>query len=461
MREHKKVAVVMPVGPHDTEAALDTLASAVYYLDRSRVIVAVDDTSGFGDFGERAQELSPDIVVRPAPEEAAGGYGGLWVKIASGYQWVLDRYVPEVIVRLDTDALIIGAGIEERAAREFARSPDAGLLGSYRIGADGGARDWSEAARRLRAETGLRGLRAPARWAQLRELLQLAKANGYDPGEHALGGSYIHSRRAAANIHANGWFAVPSLASSLLGEDQIMALVTVAAGYRVADFGRPGDPMALRWKGLPSHPQDLLDGHKLVTHSVRSWGSLGEAEIRDIFRSARVLRRQPPQAVPDRLDEGREQAEPRAPLAPLQAVWALLADPPAFPARPGRAQAPAADVPVQEDPVVRHPQVREPVRGQARPAPRHRDVLHGDRFLGLVHVCHLVRRQRPEQEPAGRPQFPAADPAAAHDGGPGQEGDRGRRVEEHAQPLVEVLLRVRLLARGEPHAEIAPLFQVI
>jgi hypothetical protein len=286
-RQPKRVAVVLPVGPRDTEAALDTLSSALYYLGPSRVIVAVDDTDGSAGFAGRARELSPDIVVLSAPPRAPGGLGGLWVKIASGYEWLLERYEPDVIVRLDADALIIGPGIEDLAAQEFAGNPEVGLLGSYRVGADGGTRDWSWPARRLRIEVGPRGLRNPACRGRLRELAKLARANAYVDGEHPLGGSYIHSHKAAAAIAANGWFRRQPLATSKLGEDHIMALVTVAAGYRLADFGRPDDPMALRWKDLPAHPKDLLDRKKLIVHSVRSWDTLDEPEIRGIFRAAR------------------------------------------------------------------------------------------------------------------------------------------------------------------------------
>ena len=287
-RESKRTGVVLPVGPNDTDGAFDTLASALYYLDESRVIVVVDDTGAHAGFGDRARALSPDIVVLPAPPRAAGGLGGLWVKIAAGYQWLLERYEPEILLRLDADALIIGAGIEECAAREFAKDAAVGLLGSYRIRSDGGLRDWSWPARRLRIEAGIRGWRHPRSRARLRKLVALARQHGYIDGEHTLGGCYIHSQRAAGDIHARGWFRETSFAASKLGEDHLMALLTVAAGYRMADFGRPEDPMALIWKGLPSHPDDLLARKKLVTHSVRSWEGLGESEIRSIFRAARV-----------------------------------------------------------------------------------------------------------------------------------------------------------------------------
>jgi hypothetical protein len=288
VREHKRIAVVLPVGPKDAGGAFDTLASALYYLDKSRIIVVVDDTGGHTDFGKRARELSPDIVVLPAPPRAPGGLGGLWVKIAAGYEWLFERYKPEITLRLDADALIIGAGIEECAIQEFARDLRVGLLGSYRVGTDGGLRDWSWPARRVRIETGFRGLRYPSRRMRLRQLTTLARKNAYVYGEHALGGSYIHSHEAAQDIYAKGWFDDPSFATSKLGEDHIMALITVAAGFRIADFGRPEDPMALRWKGLPAHPDELLANKKLLTHSVRSWETLEESEIRSIFRAARA-----------------------------------------------------------------------------------------------------------------------------------------------------------------------------
>lgn len=66
-----------------------------------------------------------------------------------------------------------------------------------------------------------------------------------------------------------------------------MSLLTIAAGFRIEDFGRPADPMALKWQGLPAHPADLLAAGKLITHSVRSWRELEERQIRDIFAAAR------------------------------------------------------------------------------------------------------------------------------------------------------------------------------
>lgn len=288
MREYKRLAVVLPVGPNDGPGAVDTLASIIHYAGESRIIAVVDDTGPRSGFADRGREMSQDIFVLPAPPRAPGGQGGLWVKITAGYQWLLERYAPDVILRLDVDALMIGHGLADHAAQEFAKDPTVGLIGSYKIRSDGEIRDWSWAARRIRIETGLRGLMHPACRKVLRELITHARVNGYVPGEHALGGGYIHSLMAADELQARGWFQLPSLASSNLGEDMIMGLVTVAAGYRVADFARSGDPLSMRWRGLPAHPNDLLAQRKLLTHSVRYWADLREPEIRRIFRDART-----------------------------------------------------------------------------------------------------------------------------------------------------------------------------
>jgi hypothetical protein len=279
------MAVIIPAGPRDD--VLDTVASVIHYTQRPRIIVVIDDAAG-ADGIAQVRALGSDAVVIPAPREAQGALGGLWVKLAAGYRWVLSRYEPRIVLRLDADALLIGHGLESKAEQVFVSDPAVGLLGSYRIGPDGGLRDSSWAATRLRAEVGLRGFRHPRCRSHLRRFLELARSRGYVDGESALGGAYIHSYEAAARIHERGWFKQPWLASSRLGEDHLMALLTVAAGYRIADFGGPADPLAIKWEGLPAHPSDLLASGKVVTHSVRSWHGLDETDIRRVFGQARA-----------------------------------------------------------------------------------------------------------------------------------------------------------------------------
>ena len=281
-RQAVRIAVVIPASSRDD--IVDTVASVLHYTDPSRVVVVLDDTQ------------SPDTNLAPSPEVAVikakparpGTKGGLWIKAGPGYRWLLERYQPGMVLRLDADAVVLGSGLEAAAESVFSRHPEVGLLGSYRLGPDGGRRDFRPAARQLRAETGARGLRHPQLRAGLRRYLRLARDHDYMDGEHVLGCAFILRAEAIQAIYDNGCFDQPWLESSRLGDDQIMSLMIVAAGYKLADFGGPADPLALKWKGLPADPAELLASGKLVTHSVRSWDDLTERQIREVFAAARV-----------------------------------------------------------------------------------------------------------------------------------------------------------------------------
>jgi glycosyltransferase involved in cell wall biosynthesis len=281
-----RIAVIIPAGPRDD--ILDTLASVVQYTDPSRVVLVIDDSGTLHARSAQIRQLSGDIAVIPAPATVPGILGGLWVKVAAGYTWVLERFRPGIILRMDADALMLGSGIEAAAEKALASQPGAGMLGSCRLDPAGNPRDFSPAAQILQAEEGLRGLAHLRCRSRVRHYAQLARQRGYTAGEHALGAAYIHSYQAANCLYRNGWLDEPRLAPSKLADDHLMSMLTVAAGYRIADFGGPGDPLALKWRGLPAHPAELLADGKLITHSVRSWDGLDERQIRSIFAAARA-----------------------------------------------------------------------------------------------------------------------------------------------------------------------------
>ena len=194
-RARVRLVVVMPVGPG--EDLHDTLASVNAYTEASRAIVLVNDT-GRGASGPAPEaDAETGVHVVPAPAGATGSRGGLWVKIAAGYRYACERFAFDLVLRMDTDALMLGPGIEEAALRRFADDPRLGLLGSYRVGPDGGRRDFGPPARTLARESGLLGLGRPRLRAQQLTLLEHARGAGYAPGEHALGGAFLHSAAAA------------------------------------------------------------------------------------------------------------------------------------------------------------------------------------------------------------------------------------------------------------------------
>jgi len=260
--------------------------SVLCYAPEARIVV-VDDTGRPGQLNGRLGALS-SVCVIAAPTGAPGARGGLWVKLASGFRYALSHYDFDVLLRLDADALMIGPGLEELARARFDHSPGTGMLGSYRYDTGGGRRDFGPAARLLAAECGISGLRRPGLRRLLRAIRREATKRGYVPGEHALGGAYLQSRSALEALDERGFLDLPELSKSRLGEDHLFGLLTVAAGFMIADFGGPNDPMALRWEGLPAAPAELLARNKLVTHSVRFFNGLDEASIRATFAAARA-----------------------------------------------------------------------------------------------------------------------------------------------------------------------------
>ncbi|MQY02886.1 hypothetical protein ACRB68_09210 [Actinomadura sp. RB68] len=280
------MAVVVPAGPADD--AVDTVASVLTYLEDPVLVLVIDDTRGRRPEMARLRGLGAPVRVMDPPPAPKGTYGGLWLKLAAALRHAVERAEFDMLLRLDADALLLGPGIERAAGERFAADPAVGMLGSYRVGPDGGGRDWSYAARVLRRECGWRGLTRPRMRRTLRAVMAEARTAGYTPGEHALGAACIYRADLLHALYRRGRLDLPDLAASRAGEDHLFGLLTLAAGYRIGDFSGPGDPMALRWRGLPAAPEQLVAEGRLVTHSVRSYRDLDERQIREYFATRRA-----------------------------------------------------------------------------------------------------------------------------------------------------------------------------
>lgn len=272
------MVVVVPAGPRD--CAADVLRSALCYTD-AELILVIDDTRGAGIGLE-----DPRVVVLTPPASPPNTLGGLWAKLAAAYRYAAEHADFDVLLRLDTDALVLGPGVAEAAAERFADDPALGALGAYRVSPDGRIRDWAPAVKKIRAQVGLRGLRHPAARRRVRALID--QAPDYVMGEHALGGANVFRGDMVREWRRRGLLDYPELGYTAICEDHLFGLLTVVAGYRTGDFSGPDDPFALRWVGLPAAPADLLAAGKLVTHSVRSWEGMQEAEIRAFFATHRA-----------------------------------------------------------------------------------------------------------------------------------------------------------------------------
>lgn len=274
----------MPVGPKDD--ALDTAASILHYSDEATELLVIDD-SGALRLGDALSRLSPRVhVVMAGPHP--GRMGGLYVKLAGGFRHAIRHFDFRCVVRFDTDALLLGPGLEQRAIEEFAANPRLGLIGSHLVDCNGERRDAEGAVSRWISDELADDATEPRLVADLRRLLHLAEMQGYVRGEHCLGGVALFSRPCLQALETRGFLDFESFAHSRLGEDHLFGMATKAAGFDLGDFVTGDKPLALRFKGLPMAPEDLVIQRKLATHSVRSWHERTEDEIREFFRDRRA-----------------------------------------------------------------------------------------------------------------------------------------------------------------------------
>lgn len=261
----------------------DTLASVRAYLPGATAVVVDDRARPAAN-----RRLGSGCVVLPPLPYPRNAYGGLWAKECYAFRWVLANIEVDYVLRLDTDALVLGPGLDEAVVQRFRADPACGALGAYRTGHDGGARDFGPAARGVANEAGLVGLvlRRKCR-AALRPLLKAALSNGYELGEHALGAVYALRPQMLAKWQEMGLLDLDELSRSKLGEDWIVGIATKASGYSIGDFAGPGGPLVLSWRGLPASPEELVSGGALATHSLRGWRGRSEAELRRYFAQRR------------------------------------------------------------------------------------------------------------------------------------------------------------------------------
>ena len=287
-KEHVKLAVVLPVGP-DNEGG-DTIDSIFLYATPDVRIFAIDDSrkSTTRRFLETVDERI--TVLQPAGQ---GIRGGLWTSLANAYVHIFERHAFDTLLRIDTDALVIGYNPEEDALRYFKQHPETGMLGSYRLDCNGDQRDFGVVSSRLRTEYGIRGLRNMRRRRVLRDWMRRASRFNYEPGEHILGAAVFLSAACIAAMYEDGYLQTDVLKESLISEDHLFSLITVACGYELSDFATRDLPMGLGWRGLPDSPENLIRRRKKIVHSVKYWQDMNQDDIRQFFAKLRDHDRKP------------------------------------------------------------------------------------------------------------------------------------------------------------------------
>ncbi len=291
MKERVKLVVVIPVGPinerYQLDDVLDTISSVIYYTDSSRKII-IQDNSVDPQVSQTLANVYPELMIIQSPQNY-GLSGGLYKAESMAFLFASAAYEYEVLVRMDIDALMIGHGLADDAARIFREQPTIGELGTYMVGTNGEISEFSWPSNQLAKEVSRLGwLQDRERCEMLRMLVEKASANGYVLGEHIIGGVAIFNPVLISKLIENGYLMREELRRSVLQVDHIFSLLVKAVGMELGEYGGPEHPVANRWKGLPAHPETLVSTNKKIIHSTRFWEDMKEPEIRAYFRSLRT-----------------------------------------------------------------------------------------------------------------------------------------------------------------------------
>jgi hypothetical protein len=285
--------VLLPAGP-DTpgDYLTDTLASIAHHM--AGCVTGVIDDSRTGRFASAAKEF-PNVVVVEAARMGEGmksvpARGGLFVKEALAVKALVERYRFDLLLKMDTDALVIGDAPHRDVLAFLRQHPDVGIVGAFLGRGDGTPKKNAMATkgRQLTSEMSARNLvRRPRLALTLRRLVRQAERHGYTRGDTCTGGAFFVSDAALRMMLGRGYLDLPVLAESALSEDTLFSLLSCACGYRLSDLTGSSDVLAINWRGLPMEPDELVRQGKKIVHPIKDSDPSFEPRIRKFFHERR------------------------------------------------------------------------------------------------------------------------------------------------------------------------------
>jgi len=294
-KEKIRVVFLIPFYDQDINQLFDTIDSILYYSHGRYKIICVNDCQEEKNIKNIEKKLGrPEIeIFTPVynTEWPRNGYGALFCKLYQAIKYALENCQFDYLVKLDTDALLTGSELLDFVDSYYSKiNSDIGFLGSYRIKCDGSKRThWEWRIYLLFLVYIAKKLSRKSKF--WKKCLPMAKKNGYKLGESMLGGAYICTYtclQTIINIYPPDFSIKDQLYLTKIGEDVIFTLLAFAGGYKIDDFGRPGDPMAIGHNKLPIRKEDIIKKQKQIIHSVKK-GLYGESEdeLRSYFRRIR------------------------------------------------------------------------------------------------------------------------------------------------------------------------------
>ena len=278
--------MVMPIGPDSScEFIRDSIHSFIHYTRSAYKIILADDSHQGIGAAIAATVPGCDVIVSKA---RLGGWAGLYINLSLAFAHALQHYRFKALLKLDTDALVIGPAPEKEAVELFTANPHMGIAGQYPNDYFGNPWDIEWPRRRILNGTRTwKFIKRPFANLALMKLYKQALQNGYRTGESVFGGAYFMSEPLLIQLHASGLLPYEKFRSLNLGEDHLFSLLAKATGFALGCLSAEGMPFGCAWKGLPVSPHQLAQDNKKIIHSVRYWKEMKETEIRAYFSAKR------------------------------------------------------------------------------------------------------------------------------------------------------------------------------
>jgi len=312
-------ALIVPVGaaPIELDRLADLIDAVGHFEPGLRYCVLLDNAPQPRRL-ERVVKLRRGEVISLVNTHQGTGHvllGALCTGVLAALLTIAQRGMPDYVLRLDSDAMVIGPF--DRAVRCFIdRHSESGVIGA--VGKTC-RRDWPGYGFESRVEPSLiRIARDEAslvrrfRWTSvvykssqnemnatevdaLRSLVSLrphilrAIANGYSSLEYCQGGAYVLTPEFVRRMMQYGYLDSSADWSSMpVAEDVMIGMYARAVGLTVLDFSDAGEPFGTHFRGLAYPPSELVLRRYSLVHSVRNNPDWSEQSIRSYFRAQRT-----------------------------------------------------------------------------------------------------------------------------------------------------------------------------
>jgi len=286
MKTFYNLVAVIPVGPGCLpEFIEDTINSIIHYTSSSYKIILVDDSQN--DTGKRIKERIPAVEILCTPT-SRGKLCGLYITLSHAFRHVISRYHFDALLRIDTDALIIGKAPEKEVIELFKTDSTIGMAGQYPFDYAGNPWDISWPKQQILKYTGsYKFFRNPLAHILLYKYHKQALSHGYKTGESVFGGACFFSESCLRKLEDAGLLPNTTFRNLNLEEDHLFSLLVKSVGLNFGDLSSGNLPFGCAWKGLPASPRELYASGKKIIHSTRYWAHMNEADIRLYFKIKR------------------------------------------------------------------------------------------------------------------------------------------------------------------------------